>query len=165
MAFNVATTVAGQYGGLLTPRDLRDPREILSTSGTEAFQRASAVNQQALANLATAGLNAKARQAELGMQLDYNTAADQLILDQKRKDRLVNLAAAIGGGGTRKANSLLDGLGISLPSMDAATIAKEVAGWNQYFANAEDLLASRVGKSTARVDAGVAAALKSLGKS
>lgn len=161
MAFNVASSVASQYGGLLTPRDLKDPREILSTSGTEAFQRASALDQQLTAQLATTALDAQAKMKGLGMQLDYNRDADALIAAQKKKADLMNIAVALGGGGSRKAYDRLSGLGIS-PSMDPAQIANQLAGWNQYFAAQEDLLRKQVAQSTAGSNAGVSRAIKGL---
>lgn len=161
MAFNVASSVASQYGGLLTPRDLRDPREILSTSGTEAFQRASALDQQLTANLAATALNNQAKMEGLGMQLDYNREADALIAADNKKKYMMNMAAALGGGGSRKAYDRLSGLGIS-PSMDPAQIANQLAGWNQYFAAQEDLLRKQVAQSTAGSNAGVLRAIKGL---
>lgn len=161
MTFNVATAVASQYGGLLTPRDLRDPREILSTSGTEAFQRASALDQQLTAQLATTALDAQAKMKGLGMQLDYNRDADALIAAQKKKADLMNIAAALGGGGSRKAYDRLSGLGIS-PSMDPAQIANQLASWNRYFATEEDLLRKQVAQSTLASNTGLLQAVKSL---
>lgn len=163
MTFPITAAAAALYGRSLGPGDLRNPAEILSTSGTDAFQEASRANQQSLAALATTGLAGQVRLVEQDKMLDYNREADALIAGRDKRKGLFDVVTSIGvgGGATRKAG-ILDRMGISLPGMNPVEIANQVSAWNQYFSGQENLLGQRTEASAAATNAGTLAAIRNL---
>jgi hypothetical protein len=144
MTFGVAQQFLAREG--LTPRDLRDPGEILYTGGPGAFKAASQSNATVQSALAQAGLNLQGRLALEEMGLDYNRELNDRIAAENRRTALLNLSTGLGG--TRKAGDTLSQMGISLPGMDPIKIANQYADWVQYFGDLSQNTRNQVGVAT-----------------
>lgn len=160
--------VAQQYlaGDVLRPGDLRNPKEVLYTGGTEAFQSALESNALTQMTLAQAGLGLQGQLALRDKELDYSRDLNDEIAKQNRRTALLNLATGPGAGGAgrnRMAYDKLQAMGISLPSANPIELANQYADWNRYFAGLTNDERNKVSNATRGTGLMTKAAIEQLG--
>ncbi len=146
-------SVAQQYlaSGGLTPGDLRNPKEVLYTGGTDAFQSALSSNALTQMTLAQAGLGLQGQLALRDKELAYSREYNDQVAEQNRRTTLLNLATGLGAAGAgrnRMAYDKLQAMGISLPSANPVEIANQYADWNRYFTSLTNAAKGQAANST-----------------